>query len=65
MPAEKLLVAGMGFMLLLGTVGTSDVNMRYVLPSAPLLALGGVCAVRSAVTATRCAMVSAGRGRSR
>lgn len=53
MPAETLLVTGMGFLLLLGTVGTSDVNMRYVLPGSPLLALGGACALRSAVVATR------------
>jgi hypothetical protein len=51
MPAETLLLTGMGFLLLVGTIGTSAVNMRYVLPTVPLLALGGACALRSAALA--------------
>lgn len=51
LPAETLLLTGMGFLLLVGTIGTSTVNMRYVLPAVPLLALGGACALRSATVA--------------
>jgi hypothetical protein len=48
MPAETVLLTGMGFALLLGTIATSDVNMRYVLPSVPFLALGGTRTLVSA-----------------
>jgi hypothetical protein len=62
MPAETLLVSGMGFLLLLGTVATSDVNMRYLLPCSPLLALGGACALKALVlTAGRAAGVRSRR----
>jgi len=53
MPAETLLLVGMGFLLLLGTIATSDMDMRYVLPCVPFLALGGAKALATGISCTR------------
>jgi hypothetical protein len=45
MPSETLLLTGMGFSLMVGTIATSTFNMRYILPSVPFLALGGALAL--------------------
>jgi hypothetical protein len=44
-PAQTFLLIGMGLGLMIGTIATSSFNMRYVLPSVPLLALGGAVAI--------------------
>jgi hypothetical protein len=62
MAPETLLLTGMGFSLLLGTIATSDVNMRYVLPSVPLLALGGTRALASGAAGIRGVIASRSSG---
>ena len=43
---EVLLLAGSGLALVLGTAATAGFGLRYLLPSVPLLAVGGTLALR-------------------
>jgi len=45
--AETMLLTGVGVCLVYGTVATSALNLRYLLPAVPLLALGGALAFDS------------------
>jgi 4-amino-4-deoxy-L-arabinose transferase-like glycosyltransferase len=43
---ETLLFAGSGLLLIIGTSATAGFGLRYLLPAVPLLAVGGVVALR-------------------
>jgi hypothetical protein len=58
MPAETLLLTGMGFGVFLGAIVTSNMEVRYLIPVVPLLALGGAM---SLVASTNGLRLTAGR----
>lgn len=46
---EVLLLAGAGLLMLAGTAATAGFGLRYLLPSVPLLAIGGGLALRDLI----------------
>ena len=51
--AETMLLTGVGVGLAYGSVATSEVSPRYLLPAVPLLALGGALALNSGLRFVR------------
>jgi hypothetical protein len=49
--AVYLLLGGMGLLLVLGSVATVELNVRFLAPVVPLLVCGGILALRDLVTA--------------
>jgi hypothetical protein len=62
--AAYLLLGGMGLGLVLGSVATVELNVRFLAPAVPLLVCGGVLALRDLVTALSRSTAPAGAPKS-
>jgi len=51
MPAETLLLTGMGLGVFVGSTATASEEVRYLIPSVPLIALGGALALAASTKA--------------
>jgi hypothetical protein len=56
MPAETLLLTGMGLGVFVGSTATASLELRYLIPVVPLVALGGAVSLFASSTGLRLAV---------